>query len=352
MSKRKACLALFTCTCILLSLLASGCATSKLPYEERAFPTAPQKAPAGSPLPSPKTAALPPSEAQPAGGAYLLRNGDALSVKFLHNPELNTDVTVSSDGKISLPLVGEMRIEGMAVPEVHAAISLQYQDFISKTGYGSLLKEGDFFELKFVYNPELNIGARIRSDGKVSLPILGEVQAAGMKPDKFRNELVKKYAMHITKPDVALLVGDTTARKIFADESYITLVLTRQADQEIFVGGEVSAPKVVKFQGRISTLQAIMYAGGVKDTGDLSRVVIVRRGQFEASKWIRTDLSKPLSGESIRNDVVLHSGDVVVVPLSSVAQVDLFVKQYIRDVLPIQSSFDITVSPLGSGVAQ
>jgi hypothetical protein len=90
-----------------------------------------------------------------------------------------------------------------------------------------------------------------------------------------------------------------------------------------------------------------MQAGGVKETGDLSRVVVLRRGQFEQVNWSQIDLSHPLSGKSLENDLTLHSGDVVVVPMSGIAKVDLFVKQYIRDVLPLQSSFSLTIRPVG-----
>jgi protein involved in polysaccharide export with SLBB domain len=280
---------------------------------------------------------------------YQLRSGDSFAVRFLHNPELNTEVAVRPDGKVTLPLVGDLPVEGSTIPEVHASVSGNYQAFIRETSYGDLLKEGDVLDLRFVYNPELNIGVRVRSDGRISLPLLGDVQAAGLRPDALRRSLISKYSAHIKNPDVALLVGETTARKVFADPEFITIALLRHAAHEIFVGGEVQAPKVVTYEGRITTLQAIMKAGGVKDTGDLSKVVVLRRGQFERPEWIQLNLSKPLSGESIHNDISLKNGDVVIVPMTGIAKVDLFVRQYIREVLPIQSFFNVTVIPLDAG---
>ncbi len=286
---------------------------------------------------------------EPQGEDYLLRNGDTLTVRFLHNPELNVDAPVRPDGKITLPLVGDLAVQGKPLHQVQSQIVEAYRGFIQQTGYGDFLKEGDFFDLRFVYNPELNIGVRVRSDGKVSLPILGDIQAAGIRPEEFRKTLLREYARHIKQPDVALLVAEQTARKIYAEESLITVAVAQHSDQRIFVGGEVHRPGTVSFNGRFTSLQAIMQAGGVKETGDLGKVVVLRRGEFEDTIWIRTDLSQPLSGRSIQNDVVLRSGDVLVVPLSGIAKVDLFVKQYIREVLPVQSMFNINVAPLGSG---
>jgi len=280
---------------------------------------------------------------------YRIRNGDVVSVKFIKNPELDLATPLYPDGKLFLPLIGEIAAQGLTLPELRTVIGQQYRDFIAQTGYGEVLKEGDYFELRFIYNPELNLGVRIRSDGKISLPLLGEIQAAGSRPSELYQQLLKGYAKHLTDPDLALLVGPDTARKIFADEPFISVTLAKSADQEIFVGGEVFSPKAVKFEGQLSVLQAIMQAGGIKETGDLSRVVILRRGQFEQDNWVQTDLTDPLSGRSIKNDLVLRSGDVVIVPMSGIAKVDLFVKQYIRDVLPLQSNFNLTIIPVDTG---
>jgi len=280
---------------------------------------------------------------------YRLRNGDVITVKFVKNPELDATVPVRPDGHMALALVGETMAKGLTLAELRTAISRQYTDFVTQTGYGEVLKEGDSFDLRLVYNPELNLGVRIRSDGKISLPLLGELQAAGLRPAELREQLVKEYGKHITDPDVALLIGPDTAKKIFAEEPFIAVTLSKSADQEIFVGGEVLSPKAVKFEGQITVLQALLQAGGVKDTADLSQVVVLRRGQFEESNWIQTDLSNPLSGNILENDLTLHNGDVVVVPLSGIGKVGLFVKQYIRDVLPVQSSAGVTFIPVNTG---
>ena len=291
-----------------------------------------------------------PQAASPAqGAAYRIRNGDEISVKFLKNPELDASVPVRPDGNISLPLVGEIAVRGLPMTQLRPLISQMYKDFIAQTGYGEVLKEGDYLDLRFIYNPELNLGVRIRSDGKISLPLLGEMQAADLRPAELHAQLVKGYARLIANPDVALLVGPETARKIFADEPFIAVTLTKSANQQVFVGGEVLTPRAIKFDERITVLQALMDAGGVKETGDLSRVVVLRRGQFEEANWTQTDLSHPLSGKSLQNDLVLRNGDVVVVPMSGIAKVDLFVKQYIREVLPVQSGFSISIIPLDSG---
>ncbi len=265
------------------------------------------------------------------------------------NPELNVDLPVRADGKISLALVGEVPAAGLTLGELRAAISGGYKSFVARTGYGEVLKEGDDLQIRFVYNPELNQALTVRPDGRISLPLVGEVQAAGVRPAELRQRLIEEFSRHIKNPDVAVLTGGNVTKKIFADEVFISIILSKPVDQQVFVGGEVFTPRAVRFDGQITTLQAIMGAGGVKETGDLSKVVVLRRGQLEQGEWIQTNLSNPLSGKSLENDIALRSGDVVVVPMSGIAKVDLWVKQYIRDLLPIQSGFSITVTPLNVG---
>lgn len=277
-----------------------------------------------------------------------IRNGDLIAARFVNNPELNMDAQVRADGRISLALIGEVVAAGLTIEELRTSVSERYNAFIEQTSYGEVLKEGDDLQIRFVYNPELNQALAVRSDGKISLPLIGEVQAAGVRPSDLRERLQGEYAKHIKNPDIAFLVGGNITKKIFADPAFISLTLSKPADQEIFVGGEVESPKIVKFDGPITTLQAIMAAGGVRDTADLAKVVILRRGQFEQGEWIQTNLSAPLSGKNLQNDLALRDGDVVVVPMSGIAQVNLWVKQYIRETLPIQSTFSITVRPLGT----
>lgn len=286
-------------------------------------------------------------EAPPPGPvveeSYRLGIGDGLALKFLLNPELNTEVTIRPDGQILLPLIGEVPAAGLTLAELRQSISHRLQDFIRRTRYGEVLKEGDYFDLRFIYNPELNLGLRIPADGIVSLPVIGEIKAAGKEPEAFRQELIAAYRRHIKKPDIALLVGDTTAKKIHAAPQYLTLTLTRSTAQEIFVGGEINTPRPVRLEGRLTTLQAIMRAGGPKDSADLSRVVVLRRGQFARPEWLQTNLAEPLKGRSLENDLALRGGDVVLVPKTGIAKLNQWVKEYIRDLLPIPGSFGVSL---------
>jgi protein involved in polysaccharide export with SLBB domain len=291
---------------------------------------------------------------------YRIMRGDLLNVTFPRNPELDLKpVLVRPDGRIVLNLAGEITAFGMTVQELQQAIGKKYREAIAKTGIGKVLKPNDYFDLKFVYNPELNIGVRIQSDGKVSLPMVGEVQAANLTPAQLRRNLIEAYSRDIRQPDIAVLTGtnttafplDIAAKDIFTQGDFITVAVAKSGGQWVFVAGEVRAPKAIPWEGHLTVLQAIAAAGGKTDKGDMSRVAVVRRGPFEQAQWMQTDLASPLEGKDLKNDVALKSGDVVVVPMSGIAKLGLFVQQVLRDLNPMYGTYTITLGSASGAFA-
>jgi protein involved in polysaccharide export with SLBB domain len=291
---------------------------------------------------------------------YRIMKGDTLSVTFSLNPELDLKpVLVRSDGRIVLNLVGEVNAFGMTVPELQQAIGKQYREFIAKTGYSKVLKPNDYFDLKFVYNPELNIGVRIQSDGKISLPIVGEVEAANLTPEQLRERLIERYSHDIRKPDIAVLTGtninafpiDIAAKNIFTQGNFINVAVVKSSGQWVFVAGQVNSPKAIPWEGHLTVLQAIAAAGGKTDKADLARVVIVRRGAFEQAEWMTTDMASPMEGKALKNDVVLKAGDVVVVPMTTIAKMGVFVQQVLRDLNPMYGTYTISLGSTSGGFA-
>jgi protein involved in polysaccharide export with SLBB domain len=283
---------------------------------------------------------------------YRIMRGDTLNITFPLNPELDLKpVLVRPDGRIALNLAGEVNAFGLTVPELQGAIGKQYREAIAKTGYSKKLKPNDYFDLRFVYNPELNIGVRIQSNGKVSLPLVGEVQAADLTPGQLRQKLIQQYSRDIRRPDIVVLTGtnasafplDIAAKNIFTQGNFINVAVVKSGGQWVFVAGQVGTSKAIPWEGHLTVLQAIAAAGGKTDKADMSRVVIVRRGPFEQAQWMQTDLASPLEGKDLKNDVALRSGDVVVVPMTGIAKLGVFVQQVLRDLNPMYGTYTITL---------
>jgi protein involved in polysaccharide export with SLBB domain len=294
----------------------------------------------------------PPPKGPVVSEPYRVMRGDSLNITFPLNPELDLKpVLVRPDGRIVLNLVGEITAFGLTVPELQKAVGKQYREAIAKTGLSKVLKPNDYFDLRFVYNPELNIGVRIQSNGKVSLPIVGEVQAAGLTPGQLRQKLIEQYSRDIRRPDIVVLTGanaaafpmDIAAKNIYSQGNFINVAVVKSGGQWVFVAGQVGAPKAIPWEGQLTVLQAIAAAGGKTDKADMSRVVIVRRGPFEQAQWMQTDLASPLEGKDLKNDVALRSGDVVVVPMTGIAKLGVFVQQVLRDLNPMYGTYTISL---------
>ena len=280
---------------------------------------------------------------------FQIKEGDVLGFVFQNNPELNSEQTVRPDGRVSLRLIGDMVAAGLTPMQLEDTVLRAYTDFVADTRYSKVLKEGDYFDLKFVYNPELNIGVRVRSDGMVSLPIVGEVQAAGLTPAELRKILIKKYSKDLRSPDIALLVGENTAKSIHVSGNSLTVSVIRASGHRIYVMGEVKTPKAVSLDTKMSLLQALTEAGGATGIGDLSRVIILRRTEERKVEWLQADLQSPLESIDTRNDMLVHAGDIIVVPKTGVAKANAWVSQYIRDMIPVLTTFNINANLLSTG---
>jgi polysaccharide export outer membrane protein len=178
------------------------------------------------------------------------------------------------------------------------------------------IKVGDTLDIRFYKTPELNVEVPVRSDGMISLELLGDVRAAGLPPHELATGLTERYGEELTDPRVTVIV--------------------RGFGGQVFVQGDgIARPAAVPYSDGLTTLQAIAGAGGMNDMARRSNVVLIRR---EAGEWkgYTLDLRKPLMGEDFTQDVMLQASDIIYVPRKRISNVNLFVRQYIRDNFPIQ----------------
>ena len=153
------------------------------------------------------------------------------------------------------------------------------------------LLAGDVIKLTFPGAPELNQSQKIRTDGKVNLPLVGEVQASGKTVVTLQSELVERYKVELK-----------TSTVIVTLESSVTRVT---------ISGAVGRPGSFTFERPTTVFQAIMEAGGASEFGTLKNVHLVRliNGQQRTEVL---DLRPVMSGATTKPYYV-RDGDVVVV---------------------------------------
>lgn len=187
---------------------------------------------------------------------------------------------------------------------------------------------GDQLEVKFYYHPEFNEQVTVRPDGRIILQLANELVVEGLTPNELTAILKKNYAADLDRPEIAVIVRGFSAQRVYVD-------------------GEVTRPGIVVLTGSMTLLQAISQAGGLKDTARREEIVIMRRGGGD-SKLVTTmvDLNKVLDGTDPSQDLTLNPFDVVYVPKSSVANMNLWIDQYLRKNIPIPFSMGYTFGGL------
>jgi polysaccharide export outer membrane protein len=156
------------------------------------------------------------------------------------------------------------------------------------------LSPGDVIKLTFSGASELNQSQKIRADGKVSLPLVGEVTAAGKTLVEFQNEVIRLYKPQLRNSEV--------------------LVTLESGVANVVVSGYVGHPGKFSFDRPTTIFQAIMEAGGATEYGNLRKVRLIRVTNGEQQTQV-VNLSPTLGGKKTRAFFV-KDGDVIYVPQS------------------------------------
>ncbi|MBC7906773.1 MAG: polysaccharide biosynthesis/export family protein [Rhodospirillaceae bacterium] len=184
----------------------------------------------------------------------------------------------------------------------------------SSSGY--VIEPGDSLDVRFFYNPELNEEVMVRPDGNISLPLVGEMQAAGRSPTQLEGMLKNSYSRELR-------------------QAAITVMVKGFAGQRVYVDGEVGEPQMVNIAGNLSAMQAVASAGGFMESARKGEVLVIRRSGTPQPVVIPLDLNAAISGTDTSQDILLQPYDIVYVPKTAIAEVNQFIDQYFRQNIPI-----------------
>jgi len=269
---------------------------------------------------------------------YYLGAGDTIGIKFFYNPELNDEVTIRPDGKISLHLIGDITAAGITPELLTSNLKSKYAEILRFSKETYILGSGDKIGIKFFYDPKLNDEVIIRPDGKISLQLIGDITAAGLTPYQLTSILKRKYANVLKSPELAVIVRE------FKDPE-LTVTVEDFASQKIYVGGEVTKPGHIPMKGMVRTLDAVITAGGALDTARFDNILLIRYNGSEKADLYSVNLERIISGEV--PDIVLRPYDIVYLPKKTITKVSLFVRQYLYDFIPnnVFFGFSYIVNP-------
>lgn len=161
---------------------------------------------------------------------------------------------------------------------------------------GYVIGVEDVLEISVWKNPDLSKTVPVRPDGKISLPLIDDVQAAGRKPETLKEELSRRWSSFLSEPEVSVIVKEINSFKIF-------------------LVGEVTGPGELKLKAGTTLLQAISLAGGFTTYADKDKIVVLRKeGEDGRERRFEINVKKAVSGERPGDNMILHPGDTIFVP--------------------------------------
>jgi polysaccharide export outer membrane protein len=155
------------------------------------------------------------------------------------------------------------------------------------------LGAGDKLRVEVYREPQLSQSLQVRPDGKITLPLVGDVTAVGQTAMELRNTLTTSLKEYVTNPVVTVIVTDALAA-------------------QVYVLGEVATPGAQVMQGPMTVLQALAQAGGLKDFANKSDIRVLRRGAAGTTTTLPFDYKEAIKGRV--EPMPLQPGDTVVVP--------------------------------------
>jgi protein involved in polysaccharide export with SLBB domain len=156
-----------------------------------------------------------------------------------------------------------------------------------------VLREGDTLKITFPSNPRLDTAQSVRRDGKIALPVFGEIQAAGFTPAQLEKQIVEKFGKELVSKEVSVTL----------ESSQIS----------VFVNGAILRPGKIESPRPITALEAIMEAGGFNyATANLKAVKVIRTQGDEVKTFV-LDFRGVLAGQPSKPFYV-KSSDIIYVP--------------------------------------
>jgi len=169
------------------------------------------------------------------------------------------------------------------------------------------LQPGDVLEVQFRYSPEFNQTLTVQPDGYITLEIGGDLKVAGFTIEQTRTAILRQARTRLQDP-VATIVLKEFQRPYFV------------------VAGEVSQPGKIEMRERVTAIQAIMLAGGMKETAKSSQVVVFRKINSDMAEVKLLNLKSIRRTSDLENDLTLQAGDMVFVPRDKISKIERFMK--------------------------
>ena len=159
---------------------------------------------------------------------------------------------------------------------------------------GYVIGPEDVLSIVFWRDKDLSSEVIVRPDGRISLPLLNEFEAAGLTTAQLREQLVAAADRYVQDPIVSVIVKQINSRRVF-------------------ITGMVNKPGPYSLMSATTVVQLIAMAGGLQDYADREKVVVMRTENGRAVSY-RFNYKQVIDGKNLKQNIELKPGDTVIVP--------------------------------------
>jgi polysaccharide export outer membrane protein len=164
----------------------------------------------------------------------------------------------------------------------------------AKAGKDYVIGPDDVLDVSVWKEQDLTRTLQVRPDGKISMPLLGDVQAAGLTPSQLAQTVGDRLKKYLTAPQV-------------------TIILTQINSQRVYVTGEVTRPGAYPVLPGMTVLQAITSAGGLTQFANAKKIFLMRDENHIQTKY-PFSYKEVLDGRKAEENLAVKAGDTIVVP--------------------------------------
>jgi len=182
---------------------------------------------------------------------------------------------------------------------------------------------GDKLRVQFLLTPDMNETVTVAPDGSFALRVAGRVEADGATTSEIEARIAQAARGALNNPMVTVGVEDA-------------------ASAVVYVGGQVQRAGAYPLAGRRGLMEHVLLAGGLSEQARMDQVALIRRSP-EGRPMLRTVNLQGFASTGLGDDVALQPGDIVFVPRSRIAELNLWIEQFVNRTLQINRSFNYTI---------
>ncbi|MBF0507418.1 MAG: polysaccharide biosynthesis/export family protein [Deltaproteobacteria bacterium] len=272
---------------------------------------------------------------------YLIEVQDKISISFPYHPQFSSTVMVRTDGKVTVPLLGDIEAESKTPMELAAILNQRYSRYLHNPSITVALEEFNvkIDELKKAITTASRGQSKIAPvspDGKIAFPMIGNIQGEGYTLSQLEKIINEKYSH---------LVRNLNATLIFQEIHH----------SKFYILGEVERPGGYDMPNRMNLIDALAVAGGYKKSAYLDEVVIFRNDGLQRPMAFKTDLGLALKKGAAYVSLQIKPADIIFVPRTRIDKFNELVERIfakgLYTILPFGSAFTINYSINSTGGA-